>query len=69
MSRLELKYKLRRRGEKATIWLAHRLPKRLKMRVYFDILAYATTGKYGKTVVLDITAMDAVDRYMKDNNL
>lgn len=69
MNKLELKYKLRRRGENATIWLAHRLPKRLKLRVYFDVLAHATTGKYGKTVVPDITAMDAADRYMKDNNL
>lgn len=69
MSKLELKYRINRRIENATIWLARRLPKKLKMRVYFDILAHATTGKYGKTVVPDITAMDAVDRYMKDNSL
>ena len=69
MSLLELKYRISRYREKFEIWLAHRLPKRLAMRVYFDILAHATTGKYGDTVVPDITAMEAIDRYCKDNNL
>ena len=50
-------------------WLAYRLPKRFAMWVYFDILAKATTGKYGNTVVPDLTAMDAIDRFCKDNNL
>jgi hypothetical protein len=65
----ELKYNLSRRKENLVIWIAHRLPKKLKMRVYFDILAHATTGKYGKTIVPNITAMDAIDRYIKDNEL
>lgn len=69
MSTLEVKYQVRRRGEKMLIWLAHRLPKQLKMRVYFDILAHSTTGKYGKTIVPEITAMDAIDRYCKDFRL
>ena len=69
MTKSELKYHINRKVEHITIWIAHRLPKKLKMRVYFDVLAHATTGKYGKTVVTDITAMNAADRYMKDNNL
>lgn len=69
MKRIEFKYQVRRRAEKMVIWLAHHLPKQLKMRVYFDILAHATTGKYGKTIVPEITAMDAIDRYCKDYNL
>lgn len=66
---IEIKYELRRKKENAIIWLACKLPKQLKMRVYFDILAHATTGKYGKTNVPDITAMEAIDRYCKDNEL
>lgn len=69
MSILEFKYRISRRKEKAEIWLAHRLPKRLAMRVYFDILAHATTGKYGNTIVPEITAMEAIDRFCKDNEL
>lgn len=65
----EIKYEVRRKIENATIWVAHRLPKKLKMRVYFDIMAYATTGKYGKTVVPNITAMEVAERYTKDHNL
>ena len=64
-----LKYELRRKKENAIIWIARRLPKQLKMRVYFDILAHATTGKYGKTIVTEITAMEAIDRYCEDNEL
>lgn len=69
MSRLEIRYSLRRKKEKLTIWVARRLSKQLKMRVYFDVLAHATTGKYGKTIVNEITAMDAIDRYIKDFDL
>lgn len=65
----ELKYQISKRAERLEIRLAQNLPKRLKMRVYFDILAHSTTGKYGKTIVPDLTAMDAIDRYCKDNNL
>ena len=69
MRLLEIKYQIRRRNEKVLIWLARRLPKQLKMRVYFDILAHSTTGKYGNTIVPEITAMDAIDRYCKDFRL
>lgn len=70
MSKLtELKYQISRKAEHLEIRLAQKLPKRLKMRVYFDILAHSTTGKYGKTIVPDLTAMDAIDRYMKDHQL
>lgn len=51
------------------LWLANRLPKKLVMRAYFRVLAHATTGKYGTTIVPDITAMDAIDRFCKDNEL
>ncbi len=69
MQLLAMKYQIRHRNDKVLIWLARRLPKQLKMRVYFDILAHSTTGKYGNTIVPEITAMDAIDRYCKDFRL
>lgn len=47
-------------------WL---LPTPIVMWCYYRVLAHSTTGKYGKTIVPQITAMDAVDRYIKDFKL
>jgi hypothetical protein len=46
-------------------WLriARCLPKRLRYWCAIDVIAYGTTGKYGKTVVPDLSAMDALKRY------
>ena len=67
--RIELKYRVRRNQEKIVRWVVWHLPKKVVMWAYFRVLAHATTGKYGTTVVSDITAMDAVDRFMKDFEL
>lgn len=50
-------------------WLAHRLPARLKYFVVIDVVAYATTGKYGNTIVPDLSAVDAIKRYGKDKGV
>jgi hypothetical protein len=49
--------------------IAWRLPRRVVMWCFYRVLAEATTGKYGKTNVADLVALDAVDRFAKDNNL
>lgn len=54
---------------KFTQWLAHRLPNRLRYFAAIDVVAYATTGKYGNTVVTDLTAMEAIRRFEKDKNI
>lgn len=69
MSRIDFEYRIRRNQEKLVRWIVWRLPKRLVMWAYYRVLAHATTGKYGKTIVPEITAMDAVDRWMKDYKL
>ena len=69
MSRIDFEYRIRRNQEKLVMWIVWRLPKRLVMWAYYRVLAHATTGKYGKTIVPEITAMDAVDRWMKDYKL
>lgn len=53
------------------MWLriVRMLPKKLRYWAAIDVGAYATTGKYGNTVVPNLTLMDAIDRYGKDHNL
>jgi len=31
-----------------------------------DIMVHSTTGKYGKTIVPELTGMEAIERYAKD---
>ena len=49
--------------EKLWIWIAWHLPKMLVMWCGMRIGAKATTGKYGDTVVPDLTFMDAMGRW------
>jgi hypothetical protein len=44
-------------------WLAFKLPRRLVYWCAIRLIAFATTGKYGSTVVPELTAMDALQRY------
>ena len=49
--------------EKLWQWLSLRMPKKL---VYFCTLrlgVHATIGKYGKTIVPELTVMEALDRW------
>lgn len=45
--------------------IAWRLPKELVLWAYTRVVAHATTGEYGDTVVPDITAMEALDRWVR----
>ncbi len=47
-------------------WIVKRIPKRIKYFCFMHIMAYATTGKYGDTIVPELSGMDAIDRYRKD---
>ncbi len=53
------------RMEKVWIWIARRLPRGLSYWAAMMILAYATTGKYSKTVAPEITALEALERWRK----
>ena len=51
------------------IWICQKLPKTL---VYFcanQLVAFGTTGKYSNTLVPELSAMDALKRYHKDNKI
>jgi hypothetical protein len=61
--RYDLRYELGKRFEaliRAIVW---RLPRRLVMWSYIRVGAHATTGKYGNTVVPEITMMEALKRW------
>jgi len=50
-------------------WLVKLLPKKLIYFCFMHVMAYATSGKYGTTVVPELTGMDAIKRYSKDNKI
>ena len=50
-------------------WVADHLPKRLVYFCFMHVMAYATTGKYGSTIVPDLTGMDAIKRYGDDKGI
>jgi hypothetical protein len=54
------------RSDKFWMFLVKFIPRKLKLFCAIHILAYATTGKYGKTVVPELTALEAIDRYFHD---
>ncbi len=47
-------------------WIVKRIPKKIKYFCFMHIMAYSTTGKYGDTIVPELTGMDAIDRYGED---
>ena len=51
--------------EKIWMWLAWRLPSTLVKWASIRLIAHATQGKYGSTVVPELSAMDALQRWEK----
>ena len=47
-------------------YIVRRLPKRLVYFSFIHVIAHSTNGKYGNTIVPELTAMDAIDRYEGD---
>lgn len=47
-------------------WLVRRLPKRIVYFCFMHVMAHSTTGKYGDTIVPELTGMDAAKRYGDD---
>ena len=58
-----LKYWWNVKKEKFQMWFAWSLPKWLVMWAAVRLIAHATTGKYGTTVVPELSAMDALKRW------
>ena len=47
-------------------WIVDRLPKRVVYFCFMKVMAHATTGKYGSTIVPELSGMDAIQRYSDD---
>lgn len=47
-------------------WLIMLIPKRIQYYCFLNIVAYATSGKYSNTVVPELPAMEALNRFEKD---
>ncbi len=51
--------------DRAWRWLVWHLPKQFMMFCAIRVIAEATTGKYGDTVVPELPAMEAVARFCR----
>ncbi len=49
--------------EKLSMLIAFKLPKRVVYWAAIRLMAYATCGKYGDTVVPELTGMEALKRW------
>ena len=50
-------------------WVIRKLPKKMIYFSFMHVMAYATTGKYGNTVVPELSGIDAIKRYGDDNGV
>lgn len=57
------KYYMSKIYERFWLWLAWKLPRTLVMWASIRLIAHATTGEYGSTIVPELSAMDALKRW------
>lgn len=50
-------------------WLVKLLPNKLVYFCFMHVMAYATTGKYGSTIVPELSGLDAAKRYGDDKGI
>lgn len=60
------RYLLQKRRDQLLLGIAWRLPKELVTWCFVRVVAHATTGPYGDTLVPHLTAMDALKRWDDD---
>jgi hypothetical protein len=53
--------------EKLLIWIAWRMPRKLVYWCSIRLMANATSGIYGNTIVCDLKAMEALNRWKLQN--
>lgn len=61
--RYVVKYEISKRAERALMWSVWKLPRKVVMWSYIRVAAHATTGKYGNTIVPELSMMDALQRW------
>jgi len=50
-------------------WLVKKLPAKLIYYCFIHVMAYSTTGKYGNTIVPELSGMEAVKRFGDDKGI
>lgn len=65
---LEARWRLRALREGLILFSAHLLPRWLVSAAAIRLIAHATTGRYGSTVVPELTAMEALRRWETSND-
>lgn len=60
---IDRKYLIGRQWEAFIRWIVWRLPRKIIMGSYIRVVAHATTGKYGNTVVPELGMMEALERW------
>ena len=58
-----IEWKWKNAREKFWLWLAFRLPKQLVWHAAIRLMAVASSGKWGATVVPELGGMDAIGRW------
>lgn len=66
---MDVRYEGAKMRDKVLMAIVWRLPVRLVMYCFYRVTAYATTGKYGKTVVPELTTVEAAWRWHEDHGL
>ena len=64
-----IKYHYRIIKEKFIMWVAWLLPRHFVRWCYIRVVAHATSGKYGSTIVTEISAMGALKRWGRPNDV
>jgi hypothetical protein len=62
-----IRYELSKRGDKALLWVAHRLPKRLRMWVVVDASAAATCGPFQDRTPSQVSCLDVIGTFSGAN--
>ena len=50
-------------------WLVDKLPRKIIYFCFMHVMVYTTTGKYGNTIVPELSGMDAIKRYGDDKKI
>ena len=50
-------------------WLVRLLPNKLVYFCFMHVMAYSTTGRYGTTIVPELSGMEAIERYGNDKGI
>ena len=69
MLRYWIRVRIARKREAVSRWIAWHLPQEVVTWAAVRVGAHATTGKYGSTLVPEMTFMDALGRWINEDRI